>query len=134
MVEVLKENDVKIAPDLLKEIAEQIHEQGQVVLHFLYQPDANMEYSLIRIWPTTYLYDRHSLHRSQLVHTELISLAPEWTPVGGGKKHYFTLIFSGLPQTCKLFDFIEECNSDGPPFELRGIERNNSDVYFCIIS
>jgi hypothetical protein len=63
MVEVLKENDVKIAPELLKEMKDQIHELGQVVLHFLYEPTYDGDIGLIRIWPTSYLYDLHSTHR-----------------------------------------------------------------------
>jgi hypothetical protein len=134
MVEVLKEHDVKIAPDLLRELKDQIHEQGQVVIHFLYDGSDTVHFGFIRIWPTSYLYDKHSAHRSKLVGVEQITIAPNWTPILPGQKHYFTLVFTGLPKSCTLFDFIEECNTEGPAFEVRGIDRNRSDVYYCMIS
>jgi hypothetical protein len=134
MVEILKESDVKISAELLSELKEQVHEQGQVIIHFLYDGGLAADFGFIRIWETSYLYDKHTSHVSNLIHAERISLAPIWTPVLPGSKHYFTLIFSGLPKDCVLFDFKEECDSDGPAFEVRGIKRNKTDVYYCLIS
>jgi hypothetical protein len=129
MLEVLTQNDVFIDPSLLV----MPEEEGQVVIHFLYE-EVYDSFMGIRIWPTTYLYDQSSSHRSTLIHVENITLAPEWTSIFPGSKKSFTLIFSGLPKSCTIFDFVEECNSEGPPFELRSIKRNNTDVYFLKIS
>jgi len=44
----------------------------------------------------------------------------------------FTLIFSGLPKTCMMFDLIEQIQAPGA-FEVKNITRNKSDVYFLKI-
>ena len=44
------------------------------------------------------------------------------------KEYWFTLIFSGLPKDCKLFDFVEEIPQEGG-FLVTDIDRNESDVY-----
>jgi hypothetical protein len=132
-LEVITRPSISIDPEILKELKNQTEEQGQVVLHFLYNAPVSMIMN-IRIWPTTYLYDQHSSHRSDLVHIEHICLAPMWMPCFPGEKLYFTLIFSGLPKSCTVFDFVEECHSEGGAFEARGIIRNNSDVYYLEMS
>jgi hypothetical protein len=38
------------------------------------------------------------------------------------------MIFSQLPKTCVIFDFLEDIPESGG-FEIRGIKRNKSDVY-----
>lgn len=128
---VIKDPTVSISPKILNEIKEQHHAQGQVVLHFIYFP-VSMD-SLIRIWPSTYLYDTGSSHKSELVHVENITIYPEWYPCTIGRKHFFTLVFSGLPKSCTTFDFIEHCSNEGGAFKVYGIERNDADVYYLHI-
>ena len=53
---------------------------------------------------------------------------PYWTEVPSVKEYWFTLIFSGLPKDCKLFDFVEEIPQEGG-FLVTDIDRNESDVY-----
>lgn len=103
-----------------------IVEQGQVIIHCLFISETGME--AIRIWPSTFLNDHHSDHRSELVHAENISLFPQWTWVKEGR-NYFTLIFSGLPGSCTLFDLVENCNGGPGAFRVNDIKRTSQDVY-----
>ncbi len=119
---------IDISPEIRKQLLTQTEEMGQVVMHFLYEP--GIYGSKIRIWPTSYLYDQHSPHRSELVHQDRISLYPEWTDVYPMMDHFFTLIFSGLPKTCSTFNFKEECANQGNEFKVDDIIRNQSDVYY----
>lgn len=123
---IIKDPKIDISADLLEELQSKVHEQGQVVVHCLQESDFP---SFIRIWPSTYLYDHHSDHRSELVHAEKITYFPNWQVVDEGE-NYFTLIFSGLPKSCKLFDLIEHCSNEGGAFKALNISRNNSDVYY----
>lgn len=130
MSEVVVKPEIKISPSLLEKIQTQVHEQGQVIVHFVMR---TAYFGMnIRIWPTTYLFDQHSDHRSELVHAENISHYPTWTEVLPGD-HFFTLVFSGLPKSCTIFDLIEECSSEHGSFKVLNIPRNESDVYFVQI-
>lgn len=130
MSEVIVKPEISISTGLLEKLKEQIHEQGQVVVHFVMR---TMYFGMnIRIWPTTYLFDQHSDHRSELVHAENISHYPVWTEVFPGD-HYFTLIFSGLPRSCTRFDLIEQCSNEQGSFKVLNVPRNDSDVYYVQI-
>lgn len=83
---------------------------------------------LVRIWRTTYLIDQTSSDKSELIHAENITLAPQWTIVPRNTTHNFLLVFGSLPSTCKVFDLIEQIPQPGG-FKVRGIRRNESDVY-----
>ncbi len=128
-LEVITKPSIQIDPEILRGLKNETEEMGQVVLHFLYNAPIT-QFMNIRIWPTTFLYDQHSSHCSELVHIEHIVLAPLWMPCIPGEKIYFTLIFRGLPKSCTVFDFVEECDTEGGAFEARGIHRNDSDVYY----
>lgn len=123
---IIEKPKVDIAPELLAEIQSQVHEQGQVVVHCLQEVWFP---TLIRIWPTTFLFDRHSDHSSRLVHAENITYYPQWKPIDIGE-NYFTLIFSGLPDHCAVFDLIEQCDNQNGAFRVKGITRNETDVYY----
>jgi hypothetical protein len=124
----------KISPVIDAKIKElikpQVEEESQVIVHLTFVADGDM---LIRIWPSTYLYPHHSNHVSELVHTENITLYPEWTSVRPGATHTFTLVFQGLPHGCKHFDLIELITESGG-FEFKNIARNNTDVYHLKIA
>ena len=126
MAIVISNPKVNISPDLLEDLKEQIHEQGQVVVHCIQVTD---HASYIRIWPSTYLFDQHSEHASELVHAENITYFPEWKAVQSGE-NYFTLIFSGLPKSCLVFDLLEQCNNQAGAFRVNSIPRNSTDVYY----
>lgn len=123
---IIKEPVVEISDSILEELQSQIHEQGQIVVHCI---QMSFFPSFIRIWPTTFLYDQHSENRAELVHAENICYYPEWKAVDEGQ-NYFTLIFSGLPEECNVFDLIEHCSNEGGAFKALNIRRNKSDVYY----
>ncbi|MBT8191596.1 MAG: hypothetical protein HKO89_07330 [Saprospiraceae bacterium] len=123
---LIEEPKINISPSLLEELEHQIHEQGQVVVHCILE---SLFPTYIRIWPTTYLYDQNSPHKSELVHAEKISYFPVWTLTEGGET-YFSLIFSGLPKTCLVFDLIEHCSNESGAFKVLSIPRNEQDVYY----
>jgi hypothetical protein len=83
---------------------------------------------LIRIWSTTYLIDQATGAKSRLVHAENITLAPVWTMVPDRRDYSFLLIFEALPQSCKVFELLEDIPQAGG-FHVGAILRNPSDVY-----
>jgi len=87
----------------------------------------------IRIWPSTYLFDCHSPHASDLVFFEKISAYPFWTPVLANQTLHFTLIFTGLPATCQIFD-LHEVIPESNGFYIPAIQRNKQDVYYLDFS
>ena len=125
---VITRPKVEIAPDLLKELEECTREEGQVIVHcisggsFLYD-------SYVRIWQSTFLFDQQSEHVCDLVHVENISMAPEWMLIPAGTVAHYSLIFSGLPKDCTVFDLEEIIPLPGG-FSAKNIKRNNSDVYY----
>lgn len=83
---------------------------------------------LIRIWKTTYLLDRHSSSKAELIHAENITYAPLWTLIPDKQPFTFLLIFTGLPKSCKVFDLLEQISEPGG-FHVGNIVRNQTDVY-----
>lgn len=75
------------AIDLTKEVKLELlsdtEETGQVIVHGRFSCRASWE--LVRVWKTTYLIDRSSGHRSQLLFAENICMAPMWTALKTGK-------------------------------------------------
>ncbi len=130
---IITKPKVEISPHILSQLKTQTEELGQVIIHFIYITPVFFTDAKIRIWPTSYLYDHHSDHRSELVHAENITYYPEWQQCDPGVSNYFTLIFSGLPKSCTIFDFIEHCDNNWGAFEVRNIARNESDVYYVKI-
>ncbi len=78
-----------------------------------------------RVWPSTFLIEQGTGKRAKLITAFNISFAPQWT-LNDGKG--FTLIFEGLSKGCTVFDLKEIIPQEGG-FEVKGIRRNNSDVY-----
>ena len=126
---IIEKPKVEIAPEIIQKISEQVHEKGQVVVHCILDVVDDL---LIRIWPTTVLYDQHSDHVSDIVHVDNITLYPQWQQARIGK-NYFTLIFDGLPKSCIVFNLIEHCSNQAGAFQVTNIARNESDVYFVRI-
>lgn len=132
-MDIITKPKVEIAPDLLKKMQTEVEEKGQVVLHIFYRvPSSN--FMQIRIWPTTFLYDSNSSHKSDLVTYHNIVLYPHWHLCFPGENVYFTLVFNGLPKSCTSFDFIEHCDNEAGAFKVTGIARNESDVYYLRIN
>jgi len=106
------------------EVLSDFSEDGMVIVHCSYNSILGTS---IRIWDTTVLIDRSSGHRSRLLQAINIPLAPVWMTVKAGTTR-FTLVFAALPGNCECFDLYEDIQAWGK-FEVRGIRRNDSDVY-----
>lgn len=128
MSEIITKPEVEIATELLVDLQSQIQEEGQVVVHCISTAAADYDH-YIRVWPTTYLLDQHSPHRSDLVHVEKVAMAPMWQLVPAGTMANYSLIFSGLPKDCTVFDLEEIIPLPGR-FSAKSIVRNDTDVYF----
>lgn len=115
-----------ISEKLKSEVEQKVDVESQVIIHCKYR--AGTEDNLIRIWKSTFLYARDSTHKSSLINTQKISIYPHWTFIEVGKSYFFTLIFSGLPRTCKSFDLLENIPEPGG-FFVENISRNDLDVY-----
>lgn len=112
--------------ETLESIDPQLLEDSFVYVHCHFDnPSDDM---LIRIWRTTFLIDRASGVRSQLLHAENISYAPQWTIIPRKGDFTFLLIFGGLPKSCTMFDLVEEIAQPGG-FFVKDIRRNETDVY-----
>lgn len=103
-----------------------VEESGKVIVHASVTCLAFWE--MVRVWKTTYLIDRVSGHKSQLLHANNISIAPLWTPLLQGQTLRFTLVFEALPKSCSRFDFAEII-PEPDAFLIEDIARNSSDVY-----
>jgi len=127
-MEIITKPKIEIAPDILKKLQELTQEDGQVIVHCI--TGGSLFYdSYVRIWNSTYLFDQHSDHTSDLVHVENITLAPEWMLVPAGSIAHYSLIFGGLPKSCTHFD-LEEVIPQPGGFIAKNISRNEMDVYY----
>lgn len=125
MIETEISKEIFIAPELLTEI----EEESQVIIHC--QLWATEMENAARIWPTTYIIDHITRQKYPLVHVDGISMYPEWTYIPEGSTLNFTLIFKGLPKSCKSFDLVELISEPGA-FEFPNIARNSADVYHIV--
>ncbi|GGF05552.1 hypothetical protein SAMN05443634_11297 [Chishuiella changwenlii] len=108
------------------ELLTNIEEESQVIIHCRMNAD---EYAnAARIWPSTFLIDNTTGKRCQLVFADGITMYPNWTYIEENSSLDFTLIFNGLPKSCKSFDLVELIPQAGG-FEYRKIPRNKTDVY-----
>ena len=120
LVEPKKKIKVKVKP--------MVFEEKQVIVHCSIPCERGMG---MRIWKTTYLVTEEGIE-IPLLFWEGISLAPEWTLVMHDGFFRFTLIFKGLPKSCKIFSLLEKIPEPGG-FEVKNIKRNRTDVYFVNI-
>ena len=97
-------------------------EERQTIIHCIYNP-----MNAVRIWPSTFLVEKESGRRVNLITAFNISFAPEWTFAYNGNNK-FTLIFEGLSKGCTMFDLMEIIPLPDP-FVVRNIQRTKSDVY-----
>ena len=125
----LHETDTLAEAEIKHKMSEQIETESQVIVHCTVK---RYRTSSARIWPTTFLFDKHSDHKSKLLHVENISMYPTWTLLDYSKSNHFTLIFEGLPKSCILFDLREVIPEPGA-FVCHNIPRNHSDVYHVYI-
>ncbi len=130
MAVTIKEPPVKAKPSVDMEVLASIHpelmDDSYVYVHCHFEN--KWQDMLIRIWKTTFIIDRAGGTRSQLIHAENISYAPQWTLIPDNQPFTFLLIFPGLPKSCKMFDMLEDISEPGG-FFVKNIERNDQDVY-----
>lgn len=112
--------------EVMTETQTDVQQESHVYVHCYF--NNTFKDMLIRIWRSTFLVDNASGSRSQLVHIENISYAPEWTLIPDKKLFHFLLIFEALPKSCMLFDLIEDIPQPGG-FHVKDISRNKTDVY-----
>jgi len=121
---------VKTKPEVEQEVLASIDpatlEDQHVYVHCYF--DNQSDDMLIRIWRSTFLIDRASGSRSELIHAENISYAPQWTMIPKKGTFSFLLIFSALPKDCVVFDLLEDIPQTGG-FFIKDIKRNQLDVY-----
>ena len=116
----------KIDSSTKNKLLNKLKEESQFVIHCTYT--GSIWEDKIRIWKSTFLYAHDSTHKSELIHSEGITLYPVWMPVDPGTTVKFTLIFTGLPKDCKHFDLVEKIPAPGG-FIKQDIGRNNADIY-----
>ena len=129
---VLLEEDLKveICDELRSELLLLRNEEQQVIIHCsIYAMDFG---DAARIWKSTYLIDKETGKTYNLLFADGISFAPQWTLIPFNKPLEFTLIFKGLPKSCKLFDLVEIIPEEGG-FEVLNVNRNSTDVYYVTI-
>lgn len=129
---VLFEEDLKveICNELRNELLLLRNEEQQVIIHCSIY---GMDYGdAARIWKSTYLIDKETGKTYKLLFADGISFAPQWTLIPFNKPLEFTLIFKGLPKSCKLFDLVEIIPEDGG-FQVLNVKRNATDVYYVTI-
>lgn len=126
----VKEAPARVKPSVDTEILASIQptslEEGCMYVHC--RCSKHGEDMLVRIWKTTFLIDHQGSAKTQLLHAENISIAPQWMALPRGTTHNFLLVFGSLPKSCKQFDLIEQIPQPGG-FEIRNINRNESDIY-----
>jgi len=128
----VKEPEKKVNEDPVNETAFEVEEERQIIVHCRYNSKGSDD-SWIRIWKTTYLIDRASEYKSDLLFAYNISFYPVWDLISGNSSKKFTLVFGGLPRSCQIFDLIEVTDGTGA-FELKGIVRNKEDVYYKVFN
>lgn len=115
-----------VETDVLTSIDSWTLEDQHVYVHCYYKNE--VEEMLIRVWRSTFLIDKVTGTRSELIHAENISFASQWTIIKGRRVFRFLLIFSALPKECKVFDLMEDIPQTGG-FFVPAIKRNELDVY-----
>jgi hypothetical protein len=114
-----------ISPQIVADTQQILQPESQVVVHFSFT--ASYE-TLIRIWQSTFIFSKQCTHQSKLLFAENITMQPTWTLVETNDTHHFTLLFEGLPSSCKTFD-LQEVIPEPNGFVFKNIVRNDTDVY-----
>jgi hypothetical protein len=111
-------------PEIDFEVEPHTEVERSTIVHCVVQ-----EFSLIRIWPSTFLVQENGV-RKKLLQAYNIAQYPSWRWAFHG--HKFTLVFEGLDKDCLLFDLLEDIPQEGG-FHLENIERNKTDVYWLTV-
>ena len=102
-----------------------------IILYWSPRPD---HYYHIYLWKSTFLFSKQSNHKSKLIYAENIPITPVFLDLNPGQTLFFTLVFLGLPNNCKSFDFVEQLPiADFKGFSVSNIKRNKKDVYNIVL-
>ena len=82
----------------------------------------------VRVWKETFLIDEATGVRVPMIKALGIVYQPDWYFLAPGETKRFTMIFEALPKSCVSFILAEIINQPGA-FVVKGIKRNNSDIY-----
>ena len=115
---------IEVDKQILEKAKTETDTGKQVIVHCLLKSDYEMN---IRIWRSTFLRDKDSSHKSNLLASYNIIEYPNWMSINGDEAE-FTLVFSSLPKSCNAFDLFEDIPQGGG-FYTGLISRNKSDVY-----
>jgi hypothetical protein len=118
--------EVVIDEDVKKELLSDIAEEKQIIVNCII--NGGNDGTAARIWKSTYLVDNVSKQRSVLLLTIGVSHYPNWTLIPPKSTLRFSLIFSPLPKSTKVFDLVEQIPESGG-FYFSGLRRNGADVY-----
>jgi hypothetical protein len=123
--EIIK-TKVEIDPEVLTEI----EEEAQVVVHcsFYNDPSVYIGEIGVRVWKETFIIDEQTGIQNKMVKAFGIVYQPNWYFIKPGETKRFTMIFDALPKTCVSFTLAEIIPQSGA-FVVKGIKRNNSDIY-----
>ena len=123
---MIEQSDTEVRLEPKTERATLPETESQVTVHCTVR--SNEPFAAIRVWRSTFLIDTLGAHKSQLLHAEGVVFQPQWQAMPSSGVARFTLIFQGLPKSCKRFHF-EELISEGGAWSVRNIQRSATDVY-----
>jgi len=126
----INESQKTVNEEPVNQSEEEVGVEKQIIIHCRCDSSGS-EDSYLRIWKTTYLIDHDSEYKCNLLFAFKISFYPVWDLLPGNSSRKFTLIFGGLPKSCRMFDLIEVADGTGE-FVSKGIVRNKEDVYYLI--
>ncbi len=118
--------EVVIDEEVRKKLLHNIDEEKQIIVNCIV--NGGNDGTAARIWKSTYLVDNVSKQRSVLLHAIGVSHYPTWTRIPPKSTLRFSLIFSPLPKSTKVFDLVEQIPESGG-FYFSGLRRNDADVY-----
>lgn len=123
---IIEKTEIKLDPKILTEI----QEEAQVIVHCSFYNDPTLYFGEmgVRVWKETFLIDEATGIKVQMIKALGIVYQPDWYFLAPGETKRFTMIFDALPKTCVSFTLAEIINQPGA-FVVKGILRNNSDVY-----
>jgi hypothetical protein len=123
---LIEKTEIQLDPKILTEI----QEEAQVIVHCSFYNDSTLYFGEmgVRVWKETFLIDEATGVKVQMIKALGIVYQPDWYFLAPGETKRFTMIFEALPKTCVSFTLAEIINQPGA-FVVKGILRNNSDVY-----
>lgn len=120
------ETKIHIDPQILTEI----QEEAQVIVHCSFFNDPSLYFGEmgVRVWKETFLIDEATGIQVPMIKALGIVYQPDWYFLAPGETKRFTMIFEALPKSCVSFTLAEIIPQSGA-FVVKGIPRNNSDIY-----